>query len=247
MAVQLTGSPSYVTNTTHGDGSQAVTIPSDCDCVLVFSWAWVSNTAVDFDELNWDNGATLDFTLVATNTSANNPYDVWCYRMCINDGNWPGTGSKTLYWSYNSAPSEGGTVVIVFLKGVNTSSPVIDTDSTKNPAGTSWTASLSGVSTGDLTFICGADYYSYSPDINCAPSGYGQTLLTSGANDHLVDWSIGYEDGEGAPRAEYSSSSVYEGIIAFAIAAAAAGATLPDILKPKINQPKQFLPILGGV
>lgn len=221
---ELTGTPQYVVNTAHGNSSQALTIPADCTAVLVFSWAYVASTAVDFTALNWDGGG-LDFTQVVTNKSTSDPYDVWAYIMTSADGNWPGTGSQTLNWTFNGTPGEGGTVVIAFLKDVNTASPVVDTDSQKT--GATWTASLSGVGSSDLTFIVVVDYQNTG-----APSstGSGQSVLTSDTgNDNGVNWVIAYEAGEAGPSASggtLAEQGTFTGFIAFSIADGVPAATL---------------------
>lgn len=210
---KITGTP--VVNTTHGNGSQAVTIPADCTAVVVFSWGWRNNTALDFTALNWDGGG-LDFTLIDTNKSSSDPYDVWAYIMTANSGSWPGTGSKTLHWTFNAAPTEGGTVVIVFLKNVNGASPVVDSDYQKGGA---FTSSMAGVGVHDLSFVAAANYVGNGVDAELG----SQTRLTDGSNDNSVDWEIGYELGESAMQADALFDDTYIGYVAFAIAAGTAG------------------------
>lgn len=216
MAVELTGIPTYVTNVDHMDGNQIVTIPNDCTAVIVFSWMWRNNHAGDFDELNWDNGATLDFTQIVTNKSISDPFDVWAYIMTSNSGDWPGTGNKTLYWSFTGIGPipEGGTVVIAFVKGLYTLDPIRSTDSDKGTA--IWTASLAGVEAGDLSFLCGVIWELSNIDV----IGVGQAVLDSDVSDNFLDWNISSELAEGSPS--YSTSAglgdtQYNGAIAFAL------------------------------
>jgi len=215
MAVELTGSPSYVVNRDFDDGSQAVTIPADCTAVLVFSCVSHTTTEIDFDELNWDNGATNDFTQVVHNGAGANNSVVFSYIMTSASGDWPGTGSQTLYFGFNATPGGGGPVIIVFLKGLDTSTPTVDTDSDYDLTDGDWTASLSGVSSGDLTFLMVGIYYAYTID----GRGSGQTQLASDSNDNSFEWEINYEDGEGSPSIQ-TNDSIYSGAVAFAVSAA---------------------------
>jgi len=230
VAVAITGSA--VTNTTHGDGNQAVTIPADAEAVIVMSWSWVSNVANDFASLYWSGGSGTEFTSVVTNSTTSDPYDMWAYIMTDESSDWPGTGNQTLYWTFDSAPGEGGTVAIFFVKGLDTSDPVRDTDSEKDGAYTdgehTWTASLSSVDADDLTICAVVDYKTRES----ATFGSGQTSLDSAVNDNSVDWEITYESGEGSPSVtDYkfgTQNDNYSGKVAFAlkVASAAGGTTL---------------------
>ncbi len=213
VVVEFTGTPTHVTNTDHADGSQTVTIPDDCTAVIVLSWMWKDAHAGDFGELNWDNGSTLDFTQIVTNKSASDAYDVWAYMMTSDSGDWPGTGSKTLYWAFTAGvPIEGGTVVIVFVKNLDTSDPIRSIDSDKGNA--DWAATLTNIEAGDLSFLCAVVWEATNIDA----IGSGQIALDDGASDNLVDWNVSSELAEGSPS--YSTSAgdtIYNGAIAFAL------------------------------
>ena len=217
MAVELTGTPTYVTNAGHIDGSQIVTIPDDCTAVVVFSWMWRNAHAGDFDELNWDNEAALDFTQIVTNKSLSDSYDVWAYVMTSDSADWPGEGNKTLYWSFTGVPIEGGTVVIAFIKGLDVSNPVRSTDSDK--ATEDWTAVLTNVEAGDLSFLCGAIWNASIID----GVGGGQATLDSDVDDNGIDWNVSSELGEENPSYTTSAGvgdTQYNGAIAFALRSA---------------------------
>lgn len=218
MAVELTGTPTYVTNTDYDDNTQAVTIPADCTAVVVFSWSWIDSVANDFDKLNWDAHATNDdFAQIVKLAGTGNPYDVWAYVMTSADGDWPGTGAQTLTFGFATTPTEGGTVVIVFVKGLDTASPTRSTDTQGGSA--DWTATLADVGGDDLSFIVVDGFRTTTID---AP-GTGQTVLTSGDNENDVDWQISYELAEGGPSYNTTGGSPdYHGGIAFALKVAAA-------------------------
>lgn len=203
--VVLTGTPTFVTDSDHGiDGSESVTIPSDCDTVVVIWSQWKSSTAMEFDELNFDDGSDIDFDLIFSASGADAIYDMEARVMTSTDTDWPGTGAKTLYWSLDAAPVEGGSVTIFYLKGVDQSTPIRDSDYQRG--GTSdWTSTLTSVDANDLSFIMVADYYTRT--IDGTPTGEGQTTLTSGSNDNSSDWEIGYEQGEASMNATTSQGN----------------------------------------
>ena len=65
MAVALAGTNGDpVNNTATGTGTNSVayTIPSDATGVIVTSHGYPASDGDALDELNWDNGATVDFT-----------------------------------------------------------------------------------------------------------------------------------------------------------------------------------------
>jgi len=224
MAVAITGSSTVQVSLGSGTNSQAFTIPSDADAVLIMSGGFFSTgTHLHvFDALNWDNGGTVDFTsIVILNATF---YDLHAYVMTSTDGNWPGTGAKTLSWSMDRTAVEGGAITIVAVKGLDKTTPTRSTDS-NNMFGSprSWTASLSGVISGDLSFIAGAEFVAYGTTWS---QGTGQTQLQQ-RTDSEVRWTIGYEAGESAPSlTAVSYAGDYSSGIAFALAEAAAAAAI---------------------
>jgi hypothetical protein len=170
---------------------------------------WRSVHTGSFTALNFD-GAGMDFTSVVTNADTGVPYDVFAYIMTTDSVDWPGTGAKTLNWSFSGEPTEGGTVYIFCLKGLDVSNPVGNTDTQKE--GSSFTSSLAGVSSGDLSFVVIAESQGQSITV----SGNGQTVLATGSAENAVDWGIAYEDGESAMVASSTGSS-YPGYVAFVV------------------------------
>jgi hypothetical protein len=110
--------------------------------------------------------------------------------MTSASGYWPGTGAQTLYWTFYNAPTAGGSVIIIFVKGLNTSTPTRSTDAKINSS--SFTSALASVAAGDLSFVMGMDESYQSVDA----SGNGQTVLASNTSDNACDWEIAYEQGE---------------------------------------------------
>lgn len=225
---ELTGTA--VLNTAHANSSQALTIPADATAVLVFAWGWRQSYALNFATLNFD-GSGMDFAQVTTNADTTDPYDVWAYIQTNEFPGWPGTGSgKTLTWTFNNAPQEGGSVAICFLKNLATDDPVIDIKNQKG--GATFTATLDGVESDDLTFVVAVDYTGSGTPTASGASHPGQTvLLTNTTGDNATRWVIAYEPGESTPTAAagtLNSQGQYTGYIAFSIA----NAPTPTGLQP---------------
>lgn len=220
MAVAFTGTA--VTNTSHADGSQAVTIPADAEAVIVISWMYRNNHAGSFDQLNWDDGAALDFTEIAKNSTTADPYDVFAFIMTSADANWPGTGAQTLYWSFTGAPTEGGTVWIYFAKGLNTSSPVGDTETGKIAltGNQQVSTTLANVGADDMCVLAVAEYQEH--ELSSANTQLG---FTDG--DNGVEWIIVGDLNDSSLVVDITNSggSVYTGYVAFVLEVAAAGGT----------------------
>lgn len=216
MAVELTGTP--VKNTSYANGNQAVTIPADAEAVIVMSWGWRNAHALDFTALNWDNSG-LDFSLIVTNKSTTDPNDIWAYIMTSASGAWPGTGAKTLYWTFSGAPTEGGTVYIFFVKGLNTANPVRSTASDKDQY--TWSTTLADVATGDLCLVAMSNY---NTNIDADPVGSGQSVLIEQTTPENSDtYGIGYKSDNGSVSINSVAGQPYDGEIAFALRVAEAG------------------------
>lgn len=207
-----------------GQHSVAITLPADANFVYVLVTGYHGdNASTDkfFDDLNFDGAAGRDFTFIGNNKWSTS-YDFQCeaWYMDDSDPNWPGTGSKTLYWRPwgNAAAGEGFNVFIGWMAGVDTSGDPIAAY-TSGPQGTSGTSpltiSLTGVGANDVSVILG---YSYAANVDEVPTGYGQTSL---AHDLFNSAGIGasYKVGASSMRLESSTNIVG---LAFAVKAAAA-------------------------
>jgi hypothetical protein len=222
MAVEVTGSVATLSQIYTGGRADSITIPVDAEAVLVIcAGTYTAGSANGFAELNWDDGGTNDFDLVVSNSDTTAPYDLFAYIMTDESADWPGTGSQTLYHAPDYNPSEGGAVIAVALKGLDTTDPIGDTDATKNE-GTSYTPTLSNVASGDLVFCCIADYSSRTVSVDET-----QTEAASGTLSQ-VDYIVSYEDGEDQPTSETTSTG-YTGRIHFVVEQASAGGTTYEV------------------
>lgn len=198
MAVELTGTP--VHHTANSDGSFAVTIPSDAEICIVSVAGYNSQSSL-VDELNWNNGATLDFTLIARGTYNGTQAETEALYMQSSDGNWPGPGAQTLYFSNTGSYSEGFHFYVHFYKGISTSDPIGDSEigANGNTNTSPQTSSLTGVTADDM---CIGATYSYNAVPDMDPTGYGQTSMLEAARYNSCHLGVGRELGESAFRIE---------------------------------------------
>ncbi len=231
MAVTLTGTPNFVTANTGGSqsGSTAVTIPSDCEAVVFISHgSWNSAGDCLVSKLNWDNHATnQDFTSIVSNYDGANQYGAAALIMTDSSVDWPGTGSKTLYWGYSRATTEGGVFTILFLKGLDSGSPIRASDS--DSKATTFTHTLTGSVSGDLTISNVSDWHGNSGTIDANTDG-SATNIDSSFRDNDVRWDLDRIDGATSVSVTAGSDGVYTVSLAFTIKQAAA---FPEIV---INQ-----------
>jgi len=198
-----------VKNTSYINGSQLIDIPADCDAIVVMSWGWTSNAINGFSALNFD-GSGMDFQEIVTNGENINytlDYDVFANIITADDPAWPGTGEKTLYWNFTEYITEGGTVLIVFLKNVDGANPVVDTDFAS--AVQNWTSDMAGANANNMSFLVVADYQNRAITTNIN----GQTVLLS-AQEHLVNWVVAYKMNENYMQVT-GVSNAYKGFISF--------------------------------
>lgn len=226
MAVSYISAESVSTNST-ANGSQSITIPSDAEAVIYCVAGFQNNAASYLDELDFDDTSVMDFTEVLTQpyTYLGDTDDAACaiYIMTDTDANWPGTGAQTIYYSTTDPVQEGNLAVVVYVKGLDKSNPIRDTDSQEGSDsgyGSGWTSSLSGVAAGDLTLIVS---YHFGTGLDVNPGGSGQTLIVESSVFNSAMIGVAYEAGESAAEVD----GTYRVPIAFAIREAAGGATNP--------------------
>jgi len=217
MAVEITGTPA-VFSSGSTSAQQSYTIESDATAVIVIgNGVWSDSSSHDFDILNWDAHATnVDFTQIAIAADAGNTGDIFAYIMTDTSGDWPGTGSQTLDWGINNPATDGQTYVIMSVKGLDTTTPIRDTDTSINTTQT-WTASLSGVLSGDLTVIARCEY---NPGVDSFTHGSGQVELHDTLTNNEVS-TVSTEAGEASPAVTANADSNFDAGIAFALAEAA--------------------------
>lgn len=204
-----------------GSESMAVTVPDtgvhgDLICVVIAEGAPGDVEPGILDDLSWDNGSAVDFTLIVEEIlEPAEAIVIGGYYMTSDDGDWPGDGAKTLYWSPDGTVDIGFNISVSFYKNINISGdPIVDTDSRQ--FGGNWTSGLGGVAAGDMG-ILGAHNDSQASDT----TGNGQTEIADMLNNS-AGLNVAYEVGEDALIASAEGSSDLVGI-AFALLATVAG------------------------
>src|SRR5688572_21115966 len=112
-----------------GDGSTTATVPADCNVVVAF-WQHYQ------DSPGTQDLATLTLNGVGFTIRAQDPSDQLTPVHGIGVATLvsPATGSQTVAWTWNNnaARTEGGNIVLVWVKDGNTVDPFRDADSTNN-------------------------------------------------------------------------------------------------------------------
>ena len=153
MAVERTGSFYNHQNNT-ASGSISVEVPSNADICIVAVAVYDDDLAYTdwLDELNFDDGSGLDFTLVDSAFYLENRINFQTFYMTSDDPNWPGAGNKTIYWASPNAPTEGHNIGVLFYKNVDKSDPIVDYETIEEPSDTH-TTSFTGVGENDMGVI----------------------------------------------------------------------------------------------
>lgn len=197
--VELAGTTGdHVNDTGTGSGQHTVayTIPTDATGVIVTSHGYPASSGNHLDELNWDDGGTVDFTLVASQRfDASYPnFETQAWIMTSADGDWPGTGAQTLYWSGRTNPSPDGWVINIFsVKGIDTSTPTGNTTGSDSSA-SGGTLTLADNNSADRMGVIVLSCYVHTAvgtvDTN------SQTVVTENAAQNSVGSAIGVKNND---------------------------------------------------
>jgi hypothetical protein len=142
MPVVRTGTPVLIQNSSQS-GSQSITIPSDCQTIVVAISAYKNST-------NWiaTNPCTIDGSNVTTVRKTDS-------TSAINQ-NWLGyilnatTGSKTFAWDMGTTFTFGLNISIIFYKNVDLDSPLVSSNLTTTDG-----ADVTGLTAGATDMMVG--------------------------------------------------------------------------------------------
>jgi Concanavalin A-like lectin/glucanases superfamily len=156
MPPTVTGTASQV-NASAGDGSTSVTVPGDCDLVVVFwaFWDGPTNTGMA--------GLTLDgdpFTIIENEIDVG---DLSATGIAILEN--PSVGSQTFAWDWtdNTSKSEGGWIALVYVTDATIGDAVRDSGTDHQSGGAACDVSVL-TATDDLV-LAAAQSFSSNPDI----------------------------------------------------------------------------------
>jgi len=175
----------YVFQSSEGYGNQSISIPSDCDYILLCA-VYYSGAGIDltFAKIN---GVSLAKIVDSNDNAAFGYTTIWGLAN-------PSTGSQTFEWNWQAALSEGAHFCFVFLKGVDSTSPTRDED-----------RYLGGGSSGSFVLDTQANDYCIivaygfqDADVNCAPTGSGQTEIIDTDRYNNCQGSVGEEVATGS-------------------------------------------------
>lgn len=188
--------------------SSSVTVPSDATFVALLMVGYDSST-------NWVNPSTFTlggsaFTNVVDTDGQTSNGQVWIGYL-VN----PSTGTQTFAGSISSyTPDEGMTYCLAYFKGVNTSSPILDSES-QTTSGTTVSSLTTG--TGSMTVGC---MYGWESDSSSANTD-SQTIIADNIY-HYASYSIAYKAESSTWK--YTNPS-YSTCAAISIAASSGGST----------------------
>jgi len=175
MPATRTGTPSQV-NASAGNGSTTVTVPSDATAVVAFWSHWDGNANSTLSSLTLGGSAfTIQSQVAEGATSNESGHGV---ATLVN----PATGSQTLAWTWSAggARSEGGWIVVIYIKGCDTSNLVRSSGVDANVGGLDVQVTLNTQST-DLVLATAQAY-------NQAPAISGSVFLNNiSVNLHQYD------------------------------------------------------------
>lgn len=107
--------------------AQNITVPAECDCILVAYANWSGSGDIDFTSLTVAGQTGAVVVEIAGNTN-HMESGIW---VVVN----PATGAQTAQWTQNLAPGEGTRVWFIYLSDVDTADPIRDSDSGFNTNG----------------------------------------------------------------------------------------------------------------
>jgi hypothetical protein len=198
-----------VTIDVSGNSSQSITIPSDAEIVLAYGAGyWTNPSGLPNPAFTLSGTAMTRIVAVAADVPDND--ETWVeYRVN------PATGSQTLAWDFTNANAYGA-IVVVFYKGINTSSPIRSSQG-QNSAGTGSgeTISITGLTyqSGDM-IVGGAT----SDAVAATMTSNGQTAIASAGQTVYV------AVGEKANTGDFTATSaIYGSLVAVVLAKADTG------------------------
>lgn len=208
-----TGTASQV-NASAGNGSTAVTVPADCTCVVALWSHWDGNAGSTISGLTL-NGVALTIEAQRAEGATTDTNGTGAARL-VN----PATGSQTFAWTWSAggARSEGGKIVLVYLKSVDTSSPVRAAGVDGRTAATNVAVTISSDPT-DLILAMADSFTPTNPALD------GTVFINNAAlNSHIYDVSE-VAPSAGATTTVNMTGEDYSSMAAISLKAAAVGGT----------------------
>lgn len=180
MAIAYTGSTSIQASS--GSISQSVTVPADTNYALLFYSGWFS-TPRTVSTFTLDGVAA---TNLFTRANTDDAQDNYLYGVPVS------SGSKNLVLTMSGSMTEGGVLQIVFLSGVNTSSPMVASNYAETLgtalSGSTWTGMASAVGGVGIVFASG-----YAANVSFTMTVQSQTQVLSGGPYNSDNYATAYK------------------------------------------------------
>jgi len=224
MAVSLCSPTSYeVLNWDAAQNPSAIgiTIPSDCDCVVLFVAGYNSSNDDGVNTATLSTDGSRDYYHEKPNFTGNSPCN--CAAIWMS----PTTGSQNIQITMDSAQSEGISSVVCYLKGVDTTSDVV-TWQGDGYDGSEPTISISGLTNGETFLLfhdCGFDTGTTEPTLLEDPENYINIVYYDETNTLFEnqDARLSYKFAEGTTQSNGSGSNDWSTILILAFAPAGTG------------------------
>ena len=207
-----------------GDGSRSITVPSDCELIAMLwfgLYPWSTNN-IPANPCDVDDD---DFVTVEKTDEQTGDGQIWMGYL-VN----PSTGSQTFTYDFTTSNplDSGARHLIAYFKGVNTSSPIVD--SAQELADDTDVTGMSGATTGDL-MIGGVS--SFNSNLTSVTDN-GQTQLLLQSQFNKISAGAAMKD---AATGFYYSGGANQTAVAMIIAQAAAEEppSLEAILRRRTN------------
>ena len=216
MAIEIEGTPVGVTAST-ANSSTSVTVPAGTTGVVA-ALAWWTGGGASLTGLTL-NGVAFDFTAPGHNVAVSGDTNGYALGR-ISD--FSDTGSRTLAWTFSSAPDEGAGIYLIFLSGNDT------TEVLRDAGGIAWegdaTESITvDTDTGDIV-VGYCESFESTTLADGAPAGSGQTLLVNNGSHNDLSVDICQEDTVTAGTETIEAGEMYFGVVQAASLKAAGAA-----------------------
>lgn len=216
MAVALTGTQEFIGSSSNS-GSSSVTVPSDATAVLIYWVGWESGSNISMSSLSVGGNAMT----ILQNLARSGDADAVGGAILVN----PPTGSQTFAWDWTGtgALGDGGGFIVSYVKGLDTSDPVRDSDVSAASDGSEIERTLT-LTTNSTDLVIGIAS-SYATNANGAPGSSGQTIALDNQSFNNVHIDLAYETG-GASTTAFSGIGAYGTLVAVALKVSAASGAI---------------------
>lgn len=195
----LTGSPQPFN--LNANGSISLLIPADAEGIVVSVAGFgIPASTQLFSNLNFLDDSSNVFTLINAGLYAATSYrQIENHLLTTADAAWPGTGEQTLHYAAPDGYSEGFNGLVYYVKDLDVSDPIVDTDTDQGNSVTSpWDSDIAGAGPNDMHVVAAYNYQA-APTVNET----GQTEVAAPSVYNNAGIGVAYEQGATSMRVEF--------------------------------------------